>query len=245
MLTPRSGVYLSIWSNHMAFPEDMVLTRIEFGAGPDEIQNTGFWSRVQGASGVDFNWSDFVNDAAAKVRDAWMAQMGPGNYSPYIVAQRVVCYHYDQPHNTVLDRGEAAFASGDWKGTGNTALPPQDTMVLSLYGYDPATFVPLRQYKRGRMYLPTPAGGNTNIDTATGTYSNQAALLAECAGWWGALQGAISTGVGSANLQPVISSSHGGGLATDAQWLRMGRVVDTQRRRRNALDEQYVTVNVP
>lgn len=230
----------------MAYPEDMVYCRLDFTAGADEIQNTGFWARVEGASGVDFTWSDFVNNAAEKIVQSWHDDFATAAFSPYITAQRCVVYHYSQDHKTVLDRGEAAFTGDNaWAGSGTTALPPQVSLVLSLYGYDPATFVANRQHKRGRMYLPTHAGGNTNVDTATGTFSDVSGLLGQCADFWADLQGPIDTGLGDhANLQPVISSSFAGGTVTDADWLRMGRVFDTQRRRRNKLSENYQTAHV-
>lgn len=226
----------------MAFPEDMVLTRLRFTAGtttPVEIQDTGFWSRVQGAAGVDFQWQEAVDGIATKVRDEWVTNMTSSLFSSSIKGLEVVSYHYDQAHQNVLHRGEAGFTGAStWAGAGGVQ-PLQCSVVLSLFGYDPSTYVPSRDRKRGRMYLPTLAGSNYDSDGRL-TSTRQSDFLAAAVAWWQAMQGQIDTGLGGFNIQPVISSEVGQ-IATDVTYLRLGKVVDTQRRRRNKLAEDYLS----
>lgn len=230
----------------MAFPEDQVLVRIQFQVGGSanlEIQNTGFWAQVQDAGGVGFDWQDACNAMAEKVRDTWKANVQTALFAGAIVAQNVIVYHYDEIHKNVLHRGEAGFSGASaWAGTGNP-MPLQCSVVLSLYGYDPAQYATQRDRKRGRMYLPTPTGSSLDGE-GTISEARQDEYLASFGAWWAALQGVITLGLLDFNMQPVIAS-RAGQFTTDAKWLRVGRVIDTQRRRRNALPERYKTINVP
>lgn len=108
---------------------------------------------------------------------------------------------------------------------------PQIALVLSL-----RTSRPRGLASNGRMYIPSAMP----IDT-DGLISTSDATGAATAG--AAFIGAVND-VGLGDV--VVMSSVGTGLAEAVTSVRVGRVMDTQRRRRNALPELYtVPVEVP
>lgn len=231
----------------MPFSDDMVYLRFEFTwLDTGEIQDTGVWCRLDITTGQTLNWGTAVNEAAEQGVAAWIAGMAKPLFSPSVVANRCIAYHYDLPLKNVLDRGEAGFSGPNaWKGSGINDLPPENTLVLGLYSYDPATYVPNRARRRGRMYLPTPStaqiGGGGMLTTGT-----QNTWAAAGKTFLNTLQATIDV-PSNAHLRPqVVSRGGNGGAASSANHqvshVRMGRVMDTQRRRRNALPEEYVTV---
>lgn len=231
----------------MAFPQNMIYVRYEFGwVGNLEIQDTGFWAQYQGPDApVDpLVWDSAVNLYAAWAVGAWASNWGRPAFSADLTALRCVVYHYDQPLKNVLNRGEAAF-TGDsaWAGSATTSLPPQDTVALGMYGYDPTTFVANRARKRGRMYLPTPA---PNQISGGGwlTPGAQASFLSQGVNWFNECAAEGSYGATGRFMPVVVSRGGKGGDAaqgvTPISHLRVGRVIDTQRRRRNNIDELYV-----
>lgn len=231
----------------MPFPQNMIYIRYEFAWQNTEIQDTGLWAEVVQEGAAAFpGWGDNTMQALAdKAVNAWVAGFdAEARFSASVDAVRAVVYHYDQSHNEVLDRSEAAFTDANaWGGTASNSMPPQNSVVLSLYGYDPAGYTPQRGRKRGRMYLPTPAAGD--ID-ATGklTVTIQQQYLDMGTNFMNALTGQLDipdeAESGDTHIRPVVNSV-AGSIATRVGWLRVGRVVDTQRRRRNKLSEDYLT----
>lgn len=105
---------------------------------------------------------------------------------------------------------------------------PQIAVVLSL------RTARLRGYaSNGRMYIPSSLG----IEAATGRVTTSAAGQIADAG--AALISAINA-VGLGNV--TVMSEVGGGLNATVTGVRVGRVMDTQRRRRNQLSEEYTEV---
>ena len=120
----------------MAFPENMVYVRWDFGwKGTEEIQVTGAWGVVtQEGTGAFPDWQKLVDAIAEKGCAAWSEEMGAGAYSLGVKANRCVAYHYSQDHKEVLHRGEHAFDPDySWAGTASSSLPPQCSIVASLY----------------------------------------------------------------------------------------------------------------
>lgn len=234
----------------MAFPTDMVYIRYEFSwvSPSTEIQDTGLWARLQTVAGNPLDWDTATASIAATAVSAWAENWGQPAFSDDLTAMRVVCYHYDQPLKNVLNRGEAAFAGPTaWGGTAGGNLPPECTMALGLYGYDPATFVPNRARKRGRMYLPTLAPNQIAGGGWMGTGAQQS-WLDQSVNWFNALTEDLAYPLNAQLVPGVVSRGGKDGTQASAftpvTHLRMGRVVDTQRRRRNALDEQYIAAPV-
>lgn len=115
-----------------------------------------------------------------------------------------------------------------WRPTpqvGSALGAPQLALVLSLRTARARGFA-----SNGRMYFPS-----ANLpDSATGLISTTHANAVAAAG--GALMTAIrGSGVGS----PAVMSTVGDGRTEAVLGVRIGRVLDTQRRRRNALPETY------
>ena len=167
----------------MAFPTDMVYIRWEFSwADTEEIQDTGLWCHLDTVAGNPLNWDAACNSIATTAVAAWKTAMPTAVYAPSVTAVRSVVYHYDQPLKVVLNRGEAGFTGPTaWKGTAVNDLPPENTIVTSLYGYNPTQYTQNRGRKRGRMYNPTPGGNQITqagglSDGVTGQWAGYTAV---------------------------------------------------------------------
>lgn len=113
--------------------------------------------------------------------------------------------------------------------------PPQVTTVLSL-----KTSIARGAGSNGRIFAPT---GALTIDPATGRIA--AAMVTAMAGSFASFIESINdeAGLDDASPQVVVASNVGSpGPMQPATSIRVGNVVDTQRRRRNALPENYTTV---
>lgn len=142
-------------------------------------------------------------------------------------------------NETVLNVAEGLFATPTL-GTGSASKTPQDAMVLSLRTSTPGP------RGRGRMYWPalgaslngsfqltTPAPAD--IATATKTWLN--AINTAMNGYW------VSVGAARSAVLSVRSvTDH---VCRDVNSLQFGSVLDTQRRRRDALPESYNSIAWP
>jgi hypothetical protein len=126
---------------------------------------------------------------------------------------------------------DSALASIEIPGTNSSdPLPPQIAVCVSmLTGLAGAR-------NRGRFYLPPPA--DTVLTTAGRLSSSSMTILAN------GLESAF-TALNTAGFSPVIRSSVGGGAETAVTQLRVGSVLDTQRRRRNQIAETYEVRAIP
>jgi hypothetical protein len=122
-------------------------------------------------------------------------------------------------------------ATADYHGV-NTNVDAQLTEEISLWSGQ--TF---GHANYGKMYLP-----HTRLGLVAGsplaTTAAQSAALSEMT----TFVQAVNTWATFASGDPVVSvmSSIGAGARKTVAFVRVGRVVDTQRRRRNKLDESYV-----
>lgn len=208
------------------------------GTSGKDVQDTGFWCQVGlGTSSPEVA----MGVLAQRVAQAWSDNLDPVNFTAAVSGTRVKTYWYgaNPPPGKAQAGGESAFPGG-WAGSGAFSMPPENTMVLSTYSFAPGTFVPNKgRRRRGRMYLPTfpPQLMDAKGRLTTG---NRDALLEECAAFFDDVQGATS---GLDLISPVVVSS-----VDQAQYkityLRMGDLVDTQRRRRNRLDEAYAVATI-
>lgn len=228
----------------MPFPQNMAYVRWDFNwRDSSEIQSFGIWGVVSNEGAPVFaDWQPLVEAIALQGVEAWIANFPKTDFSRGVQGNRVVCYHYRQDHKEVLHRAEAGF-SGDnaWQSTTGASLPPQNALVASLYAYDPAGYAPQRARKRGRIYLPTPAQG---VVDGSGQMT-----LGGAGGWAGYVKDFLNDmtaelgtlGGGALNdmrWRPYVSSV-AGEMATQVSHVRVGTVVDTQRRRRAQLVEGY------
>lgn len=144
--------------------------------------------------------------------------------------------------------GDGAFVQGDYVGGGpggsTVTLPFQTALAITLETGRSGNV------GRGRFFLPVPAAaGSTTLGLVTGTAAQT--LATSMAAFINDLNTRAiaqqTDATNPLNVGPVVVAS--GGSVTKAippalvpvTGVSVGRVVDTQRRRRNALDEQRVT----
>lgn len=116
-------------------------------------------------------------------------------------------------------------------GTGNT-YPSQVALCMTQDG--PAA----THRQHGRFYAPG-IGDGLDTDWRMPASQQAQALTAQHT-----LVTALNTAAGSTSFRVVIASQKGSGHNVLVEQLRVGRVYDTQRRRRNALEEDYAAVAV-
>lgn len=139
----------------------------------------------------------------------------------------------DQTNTRVLDLANPVFGVGSAIGG-----LPQAALAIS-WGTDRAR----GPGSRGRIYVPMPAvtvaAADARIPTATCATlaTNWANLLEKWNDWAGAPD--------PTEMIACVVSNVGSGVKEPIRTVRVGNVVDTMRSRRNALREEYVTVNVP
>lgn len=142
---------------------------------------------------------------------------------------RVRTYYYSGPGPAVA-AGTAALSPAR-VGSGTASKPPQCSAAFTLL-----TGLAGRRY-RGRFYWPCLAGGFTG-DTLKLSIPATAAQDAA------AMMNAIGASVpGAVDLNVQVYSAVGDFL-TPVNQVRIGDVIDTQRRRREALVEGYITASV-
>jgi len=158
---------------------------------------------------------------------AWWSEYGPTDYvrlTHWKWALQGVDGKYPEGHVPL----EHVFAPAVVGNTSNGGAQPQDSIVVSL-----RTAIPRGRGHAGRIY-PPPRPVNVGPD---GKLTLPAALLTPFTAMFRAIQDAVDAPmvVGSklaSTLRPVTS-------------LRIGAVVDTQRRRRNNISESYVDEPFP
>lgn len=125
-----------------------------------------------------------------------------------------------------------APATGPQGGSTGYNRAPQDSLVLTL-----TTATRTGLARNGRIYLPA---GFVSVNQATGRVdpaSAKAAMdqFADVVKW------IEDQGDSSANPTLVVASGQGAGAFKIVEGLRVGDVLDTQRRRRNRISEKYQT----
>lgn len=199
----------------------------------NEIQETGFWCTV--ASPTE-SADATCNIVAQRAVEQWTANMPLTAFSGAVSAAEVNVYNYPAPPPAhAANAGRSSFDAHPWSGSGPQGMPPENTIVATTQAYAPGAFVPFRgRRQRGRMYLPTLT---TNLLASTGRVTS-AGALSLMNGVIGLLNGIQSEDGSDVVVQPRVLS-----LVDDEArvitYVRVGDVVDTQRRRRNKLDEVY------
>jgi len=201
--------------------------------------------RVEGLIGASQTWSinpKFSYPTTAiptqSVMDAWATAVAALNSgfilpNPTLYGDAVsvtgctASYINDAGQSVVI--AKSTFASPN-KALGTAKMPPQTSLVTTLQ-----TNVPGRQ-ARGRLYWPYLA---LTIDSTTLRVSSatQLQIASSTAAWLQDLEDAYP---GSESVQSAVISMTGG-TATPITSVRVGDVLDTQRRRRDQLLEAYAT----
>ena len=117
-------------------------------------------------------------------------------------------------------------------GTGSTRIPAQLCTTITL-----SSGANLGKGNRGRIYLPAI---NYQVDAVDGRWG--VTRVQEAAAQFKATLEAIRSEVNTIwnAAEPIIASETGGGTTKVVKEIWVGRVPDTQRRRRNAFREGYV-----
>lgn len=204
--------------NHIAIDGSLGTSRVEqWSVGITYATQDG--STVQDAVGIQ-NW-------AAAAADLLEALTAPGLLNLLSASgsiDQVRTYHY--PASGPADLTGLAQLNPRKIGTGTISKPPQCAAVFSLY-----TPIAGRRY-RGRIYWPWMS---TSTDAATLKGAMPVTAAAEMAALLTALGEAAP---GGDPLEPMVYSAAGNFL-TPVNQVRVGDVVDTQRRRRDNLIETY------
>lgn len=205
--------------------------------GGAEEWSTGFFLGSSGADSADVTqagvdavagfWETFFETASSSIPDEWattevkLARLATDGST---ILDDVVHHVYPAP---IIGAGVAA------------PYPPQISLVATLLSANPRGLA-----SKGRMYLPGVAAG---ID-ATGhmNSTSQGTIATNLQTFFNAVNGAIDLGGDSVILASFgrTAPAVGPGVSALVTSLRVGNVYDTQRRRRNALVEAYVSRTV-
>jgi len=232
----------------MALSPNLSYIRYEFSwQETPEIQNFGFFMRKRESGDYPAPGELAAAQAIAdKGVAAFKANIRTTHYAAAVTAARCTAYTLDSDGIHVSEKGVTPFSGGSaWEGAGGIPLPPENSVVMSLYARDPGAFQGSHPGRlRGRVYLPTP---ETGILTSTGRVASAVVSdwITDWQGWYDDITGAITLAGGSFHVDPIVRSLGGkSGLTAAADelvdWIRFGSIVDTQRRRRDKLPEDYV-----
>lgn len=236
---------MNSYSGSVAIPENCYYARIGFGLYDGGVRvegaSIGFWGERYHIPGNTIDLDADTTEAAGNIRDKWIADCDalPSYTSSVVKAELVDVYAMDTS-GKALAKGTSAFEGGStWDGTGSQSLPWQSAIVVSLFGYVQGTVVQQRGRKRGRIYLPVPSANALASDGGL-TSGVQGGILDNMGTFFNDVQGmhmgANTTGWDYWNLGVV---SRTGGIFTEIIQVGVGRIVDTQRRRRAKEVEAY------
>lgn len=192
------------------------------------------------------DWQAVCTEIATDLRDSfterWESPVGGNSQAIELTFPGTVRWDQVRAYHlgvTGLTEHLGVAAFGDMRGSsGAVSLPPQNSVCVSLYAYDASEFNTHGRRGRGRFYLP-PIAATLDVGGLLST-----AVRDRLANWIGDVLNDfenkfISEGiVGDGFLHLVIIGNDG--VNQQVKRARIGRVIDTQRRRRNNLDEAYV-----
>jgi hypothetical protein len=218
-------------------PPDTVRVNTVWALPGDEIAVNSLHFHHEHAPGNDLDWAnDMTQRYANLVRDAWVSvrtnlqtAFGPG-----VSLQRTDAYHLAVEGNT-LDKATALFeGTNAWVGTGEKLMPLQNSVAVSLFGYDPAKYDPQGARKRGRIYLP---GLAQSMCTNTGRVASIQSLSANIALVLSYCQGRTmdSDPIVDPERARLVVLSRAGVSYSPVVAVRVDDLWDVQKRRQNNL----------
>lgn len=236
-------------------PEDVCRVQMNFSYPGEELAVMTFHLHLEHGVGLSSEWPEMCQTAAEKVYAKWDEHMA-GNAKPYfptvVKLRDVTTYHLRATDGHAIDRGQYVPTT-PWAGTQPTSLPPQVSLAVTLQAYPQGAFVANRARFRGRMYLP-PMALTAVADTAAGRAGRTHPSL----------QNDLGTSLRDffSDVHRMNVSDDEGPLGGEDYWslgvlsrkdvairrveaIRLGDVFDTQRRRREQLDEVYVGFDIP
>lgn len=198
------------------------------------------WSCSVSISGQNTAYTqDGLDDFAATALSAWAAAVQSQQYvmSDTTSLQRVDVRVIDTQGRTELlaQQSPGLPVVGPFPAT----LPNQCAIVVSLRSQTAGA------RGRGRFYLPclaTSVDGNGRLPSLA-----RSTVLARTKTLLDALSAGATADLGAGPQRIIVASGAGTGSNAGVTSIRVGDVIDTQRRRRDALVEAYVTaeLNVP
>lgn len=179
--------------------------------------------------------------AADAVRTAWttfMSASSSGISSAYkFTSCKLASMGADG--KTIDDEVVYSYPTGTVSGGNNGAiLPPQCAVVVTL-----TSARPRGRASKGRMYLPGIVGPVSSDGKVGATLMGTMPPALQT--FFNALDGSID--IADSLILASRGEGLGGGLLAQNDWvtgIRVGDVIDTQRRRRNGLTEVYTTLPV-
>lgn len=221
---------------------------LDANASTNEIEefNFGFYVLPSDLGGIT-DWNVAVANIAGTVatqwRNRWTSAVSPNTngartwFPQTVVFKEVRAYHLNAAGLT-LHMFSVPMTNLDGSrmlGTANSALPPQTSLCISLYSYGIGAFNPDGRRGRGRYYLP-PVDPGQLVPPGLLATGQQTAFSIWQHAFLNAVRGS-SIASGGGTMQLVLNGSDG--EARPVARLRVGRVIDTQRRRRGDLLEAY------
>lgn len=218
----------------MTYPGDFTLVTMNGTiAGGNEIWSAGFHIAGQLEPVAPDAWRSYIDD----IKDTVTARLGAmyanaALLAPYDAPMTHVKYAHLDELGKYLE--EAVDDEVTARGSNNTGYLPQGTLVSTLSSgkfKDPG--------KYNRFYLPiAPANLAGNWCLSVG---QQEAYADEV---WAAIQDintALAAEAPGNDMKVTVASGSALGSFLPVTSVRIGAIVDTQRRRRNQLPEAYVT----
>jgi hypothetical protein len=223
----------------MPVPENVVRASIRWNLPQGEVAVNTIHVWIDHGTGETLDFSGGATQAVAdKVLSHFTSAFGPikGRFSSGVSVSRVDAYHLQASTGHTLDKATAIPSSAP-AVTGTNAgamLPPQVSVVASLYGYHIGEYVINNKNRRGRIYLP---GLGTDQADLFGRFVGSTAIANAMKAFIDGVSGDhIDSFLGfpGGDLVPIVLSR---ATATKApiQQIRVDDVFDTQRRRSNAL----------
>lgn len=207
-------------------------------------------------TGNPVSWEDDLQTWCDEHADIWATNYGPmkGITSAAVHLSNVELYLIDAATGKATSKGMAE-CTGDaaWVGTVTQGLPFQCSLVVSTYGYTPGGFTTDAPAKRGRYYLPPFSDDALDGDgRMSATQQGNVSIWTDA--YLNAVQGShIGGALGTDDADyldiRILSTRKNKaartvGVMTPITQYRVGRVIDTQRRRRRSLDEAYVNGDI-
>jgi len=215
--------------------------------GPAEEFNHGFHLSIHDGGLPDIlDERQTVAQAVADgVRDRWADHFATAqsSFASTVQWNEVRAYYIDDATGLSDGRGVAMFEPGDIRGSGTTSTPHECAICVSMYGYvDGEVSGTAAARRRGRMYLPAPSGGSVD-EYGQLTDAKRATLIGWMDTFFEDVQGMNLPGGDVNHYTDVVVLSRTSGEAHQVERLGLGKVIDSQRRRRkDELEQPAFTV---
>jgi len=189
---------------------------VNFGGsmGGNEQWRCGVWMAGDGTLATQSQLNQLASDAKTALISWWTSSGMNGIKGNDTTLDNVVVYSYELPGGPAQLRAEAAINAA--AGSNATTMPNQCALVVSLRSAVPA------RTSSGRFYLPCKSGALTNAQLSPTLVPLVSAQTAALLSAFNASSATTDVVVGGSNAAPITN------VVVDG-------IIDTQRRRRNAM----------